>query len=418
MLKRITCLPLIVALLAVPRLAAQTADPADPFFDDSVLHEIRLTVNSKDWANLKEHFQDNTYYPADFRWRDQVVRNIGIRSRGTGSRRPNKPSLRVDFNRYADNQTFLGLKSVILRNNSQDASGLRERLSMLLFRRLGIPAEREAHTTLYVNNEFIGLFSIDESLDKDFLRKNLGENDGHLYEFAFDNTAALSGQQVFIFQDLGSNPAAYTPTPFKPETNETDPQGEVLARMVQAINDTSAAWRTNIAAFLDLTKFIRHLAIENFLAEEDGLTGDYGPNNFYFYRFQNTTKYQFLPWDKSNTFWDVNFSVFRNINDGPVEKRNRLAVRALQEADLLQLYKDTVNEAADSAASVAGALPTDPPFSQGWLLREITREYDQIHAAALQDTSLFTNAEFEQAITDLKTFAQNRTAIVKQQIGK
>jgi hypothetical protein len=93
-------------------------------------------------------------------------------------------------------------------------------------------------------------------------------------------------------------------------------------------------------------------------------------------------------------------------------------VRALQEADLMQLYKDTVNEAADSAASVAGALPTDPPFSQGWLLREITREYDQIHAAALQDTSLFTNAEFEQAITDLKTFAQNRTAIVKQQIGK
>ena len=48
------------------------------------------------------------------------------------------------------------------------------------------------------------------------------------------------------------------------------------------------SWRSSIEEFLDLKKFIRHLAIENFLAEEDGLTGDYGPNNFYFYRFVNT----------------------------------------------------------------------------------------------------------------------------------
>jgi spore coat protein CotH len=44
-----------------------------------------------------------------------------------------------------------------------------------------------------------------------------------------------------------------------------------------------------------MKKFIRHLAIENFLAEEDGLTGDYGPNNFYFYRFLNTNRFTFLP---------------------------------------------------------------------------------------------------------------------------
>jgi len=35
---------------------------------------------------------------------------------------------------------------------------------------------------------------------------------------------------------------------------------------------------------------LRHLAIENFLAEEDGITGDYGPNNFYIYRFLNTVE--------------------------------------------------------------------------------------------------------------------------------
>jgi len=409
MVKRIRACALAFALIAALPPLATAQDAA--FFDDSVVHEIRLTVNTKDWASLKEHFQDNTYYPADFKWRDQVVRNVGIRSRGTGSRRPNKPSLRVDFNRYTTGQEFLGLKSFILRNNSQDASNMRERLSMLFFRRLGVPSEREAHTRLYVNNEYIGLFTIVESLDKDFLKKNVGEDGGHLYEYHFDNEAVLAGAAPFVFQNLGSDPALYTPDPFKPQTQETDPQGDVIARWIAAINDKGAGWRTNIAAFIDLVKHLRALAIENFLGEEDGITGDYGPNNFYLYRFNNSTRFQFLPWDKSNTFWDVNFSILRNIVDGPVDHRNLLVVRAMQEPDLKQLYLDSILEAANSATE--GETSSTP----GWLSAEIEREYAQIRAAALEDTSLFTNAEFEQAVNDLRSFAQARGAIVKAQVA-
>ena len=229
---------------------------------------------------------------------------------------------------------------------------------------------------------------------------------------ADDNQAALAGQAVFTFQYLGPNPALYVPIPFVPKTLEDDPQGEVIARFVEAVSDTtSAAWRTSVSAFLDLAKFIRHLAIENFLAEEDGLTGDYGPNNFYFYRFAGTDTFMFLPWDKSNAFWDVNFSIFRNIQDGPEDHRSLLAVRALQEPDLFQLYLDTMLDCATFA--LQGATPSDP----GWLEAEINREDDQIHAAALADTSLFTNAEFEQAILDLKSFAQNRSGIVQTQVA-
>src|SRR5689334_4273300 len=72
-------------------------DPADPFFDDAVLHDIYITINTRDWASLKEHFLDNTYYPCDFKWNNIAVRNIGVRSRGTGSRSGTKPGLRVDF---------------------------------------------------------------------------------------------------------------------------------------------------------------------------------------------------------------------------------------------------------------------------------------------------------------------------------
>ena len=65
----------VVALLvtALSRVAAQSPtpapvlDPADAFFDDTVLHEIRLTINPKDWQALGIHYLDNTYYTCDFR---------------------------------------------------------------------------------------------------------------------------------------------------------------------------------------------------------------------------------------------------------------------------------------------------------------------------------------------------------------
>ena len=106
---------------------------ADAFFDDSVLQEIRFTINSKDWQTLKDNYLSNEYYPCDFEWRGQKVRNVGIRSRGTGSRSGIKPGLRVDFDRYTTGQRFLGLKSFVLRNNTQDMTNLHERLSMLMF---------------------------------------------------------------------------------------------------------------------------------------------------------------------------------------------------------------------------------------------------------------------------------------------
>jgi spore coat protein CotH len=413
---------LVAFVVASPAAGlAQTtsaADPADPFFDGTVLHDIYLTINSKDWQSLKDHFLDNTYYPADFKWNGQVVRNIGIRSRGTGSRSGVKPGLRLDFNRYTTDQSFLGLKSFILRNNTQDPSGMRERLSMELFRRMGLVAEREAHARLFINNAYVGLFTIVEALDKTFLTKNFNENDGHLYEYSFDNATATP----FNFSYPGADPALYTPVPFKPETLELDPQGEVLERLFWTINIASdAVWRSSMEEFLDMKKFIRHLAIENFLAEEDGLTGDYGPNNFYFYRFLNTNKYTFLPWDKSNTFWATpEYSIFHNIDDGSDKIRNRLVLRALADTELRDLWLNTILECAGSIMQPAvPATATTPADTTPWLQYEVTRIAAQIKDANYADPSreVYTNADWDESIRFLTNWSQTRSDIVRAQVA-
>ena len=408
----------VVLLILLRGTGAQTpaaTDPSDVFFDDTVVHDIHLTINSRDLTSLHVNFLSNDYYPVNFLWRDKALQGVGIRSRGTGSRSGVKPGLRIDFDRWASDQKFLGLKSVILRNQTQDASNLRERLAMLFFRRMGVKAERQAHARLFFGNDFAGLYTIVESVDKVFLKKNFGEDTSNLYEFAFDNSV---GHVPFLFKYLGSDGNLYVPTPFKPETKETDTQPQIIERLIWTIDQAGdAAWRQSIAEFLDLSKFIRHLAIESFLAEEDGLTGDYGPNNFYFYRYENKNLFQFIPWDKSNTFWEApspNYFILRNVEDGPLDHRNRLVQRALKYPDLWTLYLDTLVECADSAA--AGATTGVNP-QPGWLEAEVQREYLQIRSAALADTLIFTNAQFEQAIVDLKAFVKGRSEAVKTQVA-
>ena len=385
--------------------------PSDAFFDDTVVHEIRLAINSRDWASLQEHYLDNDYYPADFRWRDQTVRNIGIRSRGTGSRSAGKPGLRIDFNRYVDEQSFFGLKSFILRNQTQDASNIHERVSMLLFKRMGLPASREAHAKLYINNAYAGLYTLVESVDKTFLQETFNETDGYLYKYEYPSAA-----KPYYFEDRGSDPVAYAPLPFKPETHDTNPRPEFLVQLIQLVNQASdAVFRTAVAEYLDLTKFVRHIAVENFVVDNDGFNGDWGMNNFYFYQFQNKKLFTFIAWDKSEAFKsNFDYNIFRNINGVPDNIKNRLTTRALALPDIYTAYLDALLEVAKSAA----ATDPDVPNSPAWMEGEIQREYLQIRDAALTDPQkTFTNAEFEQAITDMSTFARHRGENISQQVG-
>ena len=377
---------------------------ADAFFDDSVLHEIRLTINERDLQALRDQYLDNTYYPADFQWGNEVVQNVGIRSRGNISRSSNKPGLRVDFDRYTANQRFRSLISVVLRNNTTDASNMRERLSMLLFARLGLPASREAYTTLYINGQYAGLYTIVESIDKGFLRRSFNEDAGYLYNYQY--------QEPYYFEYRGSNPAEYVPLPFEPETHEHSPQPQQIERLLFTINETSAAaFRAAMVPFLDLAGFLRHVAAEAFLADDDSLLGDPGVNNFYLYRQANSTLFKFIPWDKSQAFSDVTLSVFRNIQDVPQTKRNRLIDRAIAHPDLYGLYLDTLVEAAGIADDGADS-------GAGWLSREIDRHYAIIREAALADpVKPFSNEEFEYEVDVLKNFARFRGGVVLDEVA-
>ena len=392
---------------------AQTAapTPAD-LFDPQRLQAIRLVVNPRDWERLKVDFELNTYYPAHFMWEGQQVKNVGIRSRGTGSRSGIKPGLRIDFNRFDPSQHFLGLKSLVLRNNVQDASNLHERLAMQVFTRLGIAASREAHVRLYVNDVYAGLYSVVESVDKVFLSDRFHQSEGYLYEFDYDPT-----DPPYLFGFKGTNPALYSPKPFKPVTHETDPDPKPLAEMIRVITETRDSDFTRaVARYIDLDAFVAYAAVEACLAETDGVLGDWGMNNFYLYRFEGSTLATFVPWDKSESFkGGVSRSIWHNVDDVPAERQNVLMTRAMRVPALRSVFLDTLLRCAD----LIGGSDADPPTQAGWLEQEILDAYVQIRDAAADDAlKPYSNEQFDDDVRSLIDFARHRAAYVREDVRR
>ena len=381
---------LLLALAAAPS-GAQT-DSA--LFDDAVLHEVRLHMHPADWQSLRDRYLEDTYYPAEWTWRGQVTRNVAVRSRGFGSRNGVKPGLRVNFARYDAHQNFAGLNSVVLRNNVQDPSTLRERLAMLLFQRMGLPAPREAHARLYINDQFFGLYTIVEFVDEVFVRRVFGESEGYLYEYQW--------AEPYRFEYRGSNPSRYSPSPFRPETHEYDPDAAPLEAMIRAINQASdAEFARAVGEYLDLRQLLAHLAVENFVNEIDGFVGTWGINNFFLYRSQGQRLSRLIAWDKSETFGSPGHPLFWNTQENVLTRR----ILAIPE------WRRVYLEALVRAAVLAGG-------AGGWWEQELGRAYNQIRASAREDpnkqcpvTGGFqpcTNEQFEAEVVRMRDFVRQR----------
>jgi spore coat protein CotH len=199
------------SLFLMPGQAA--AQTQNDLFDNSVLQEIRITVNPETWAQFKENILSNDYIAGDLSWRGVVVSNIGIRHRGTGSRSSVQPYLGLSFGRNVKGQQFLGLTDLRLKNSTQDPSELRERLGMLLLRRMGVPAPREAQARLYVNDEYLGLYMIIEEVDDLFMDRVFHEHSGCHYNYNW--------VREYYFEYLGALCARYVRTQILPRRNRS-----------------------------------------------------------------------------------------------------------------------------------------------------------------------------------------------------
>jgi spore coat protein CotH len=365
---------------------------AEDLFDGEVLQRLDLRLDPRTWDTLKANFREDDYYPATLEWSGHAVRNVGIRSRGGGSRNGTKIGMRVDFGRFSASQTFLGLRSIVLDNLGQDASGVKERVAMRLYERLGLVVPREAHARLYVNGQYLGLYAVVESVDEDFARRAFGEP-GYLFEYEYDTEWFLSypGPELEKYREL-----------FDPVTHRRsrlDALYGPLHELLRVVNESpDEEFQPLVGRYLDLPLFMRHVAAQNFAAQLDGILGYAGVNNFYVYRAERSPRSQFVAWDEDNAFFAPDYPILQG------HERNVLMRRAMAVPELRALYFDSLLAAADAA--------------EGWLEEEIRRQRAMIREALqADDLKPFTNEQVADAEARLLEFARSRPAIVRRAVA-
>ncbi|MBI4891530.1 MAG: CotH kinase family protein [Acidobacteria bacterium] len=354
-----------VLLLALPALASSQESVAytvADFFDGSQLQTLRIEMVPSDWQRLKDNYLEDTYYRCRMEWKDLVVEDASIKSRGSGSRNPLKPGLGIDFSKVVSSHRFLGLKSLVLRNSVQDDSMVHERLAMAVFERMGLVSLRTASAELYVNGEYAGLYQMVEPIDSRLLLEKFGETSGYLFEF--NNLADGYGWQY-----LGDDPALYVPDRWEPKNHDSDPDAAWIVSMLQAVNLSSDEdFLTAAGKYVDLDNFVIHAAVENFMAEWDGVLGDTGSNNFYFYRRAGDDRGTLIAWDKEGTFTSPDWWIWRTTD------QNALMRRLLLIPQYRQLYLETLASTSETCGGEGG-----------WLWQEARRVIDQVRPSVLLD---------------------------------
>ena len=407
-MNRVTCslFPVAAALMVAQIAGAQTQ--AIPFLDDSTVQTINLSMDPADWALLQEYYLLNTYYQATFTW-NGITENIGVRQHGSGSRSPIKPNLDLNFAKYDSTQTFLGLSEVTIKANNEDPSNLREWISMKLFRKMGIPAPREAPAQVFINGQLLGFYYIIEHLDETFLQRNYGESGGYLYEWESIND--------YDFAALGPNPSEYANF-LSLKTNQATPDLENFASLVAIINQPRGLREDDfvsaLSRYVDPKQFLLYGATEQTLAGTDSLIGgQQGMNNFYLYQFQGSQLYNFIPWDKDSTLNYTTMDIMNGIFCGPnmTTNINLLAARLVAIPEYAQFYLGALNKAATLMGGTGG-----------WADSALTSQYNVIYNAAIDDPNKQCGmvscgvADFLTAVADIHSFFTERSAFVLSEV--
>ena len=147
-----------------PGLSVRPA-PAGPLFDDTVLHQISITMTPEDWQSILDDSREDEWRHATLVYDGVTVPDVGIRPSGESSRFPGNPkmSMRVRFDAFEGRGKFGGVDVLKLKGFYGESSMLRDRTAYFMFRKV-MPTPQAAHARVMVNGELRGVFGVIEIL--------------------------------------------------------------------------------------------------------------------------------------------------------------------------------------------------------------------------------------------------------------
>ncbi len=268
-------------------------------FDESVLHEIRITFEQEEfWDSLEYYYAqyldfdaDKQYMMASVEIDGTVIDSVGVREKGYysnwGSEGLKEP-LKIDLNEYVSGTKYDGLKKLNLSNGFGDPSIMRDALAYKFMRDAGVAAPRTSYAKVYLNDTYWGLYIVVEQVDDRFL-KNWYENDnGNIFKCIDNTNMDWQGSVKTAYEDE-----------FELKTNEELDDWTEFIDLVDKVNDDSE-FEDSIATQLQMNNYLRVLAADVLMYNWDSYY-EHG-RNFYMYYDSIPGAFQWIPWDYNLAF--------------------------------------------------------------------------------------------------------------------
>ena len=278
---------LLAILMAIP--GAPALGDCARIDDPLQLLDFYLEMAPADWDVIRRDTTFEIERPGTFRCGDEAPLPANIRRKRSDAlpsdADPQKVSLKVDFDDSVDGGEWHGHRKISLESGvirqSLPGALLREGVSWMIMDRAGAVAGSAAWVRVHLNGQLLGVYTRVEEIDKSFLRRHLGEDEGFLYKF--DPINADTGTHHRLTREGEDDPylAALCWPPFDPFCG---PPADPL---------------TALKENLDIRQLLTMAAVNTLLGNTDGLLE--AEQNYYFYNSPRPRLY--FPWDLDLTLW-------------------------------------------------------------------------------------------------------------------
>lgn len=237
--------------------------------DEGIYNQIHLKLS------FQETFDDEAYYGADaLAWEeaDRLARK---------------------------DRTFATLEKIDLRwNKCADSTYLKELYAYEIYRDNGVLAPHMNLSSLTWAGMNMGIYSINEPVDKIFLEKYLPKDalGGDLYKCGWSHQGAsfTSMDSIGIEDEDAGKFYAYDL-----KTNKKTSVNQSLIHLITELNDGSVT-KDDLEKLIDMDNFLSYSAVSWLLGNPDDMRNNY--NNFYLYFRADNGKALFIPYDFDRCF--------------------------------------------------------------------------------------------------------------------
>lgn len=274
--------------------SALCAQQTTTFYDLDTIQKIEVFFTRTDWKTALDSAKsagNGDYIVADsVRVNGSVYDSCGVKFKGNSSYSSEyvKNPFNISLDEYKSHN-YQGVKTIKLANEFRDPSMIRDVLGYKILSNY-MHCSRANFAELYINNEYIGVYSNTEAVNKLFCRNHYGSSSNTFFEGtpSGDPQPANKASLRYIDDDSASYEKFY-------ELKSEIGWNKMITMFENVTNQTDS-----VPYLVDVDKFLWMMAFDNVFVNLDSYIGAYC-QNYFMYEDENG-RFNPIVWDLNLAF--------------------------------------------------------------------------------------------------------------------